>query len=332
MESQILKEQLAFEKWQKVIPKGSMAAAMFGSSIFAESRGVVEIIWGYLKDLWQTDLTIFIYEDCWMMNYNRSGRNSKTKMTTAHEYEEKEQPPDEVIAMHSLGSTNFPSPTDIKINMMPFIYGKKDSLPQAYQGYWNMIEQCKCSKENGKVVFLTIDESMVLARSSQRRGGVHVESPGKLPFLKTPLKWKLWHPWGMGGWMLGELLGGIYMSSTVTSSTKVWPCIMQDPKSNAGWYGDCEHFRDILEKPVKLDANELFWITDRTPHESCVMHEGGYRQYFRLVTSEVAAWFEEHSTPNPLGVKPGIEIVKGNKFDLITGNPLMKIWRRLQKK
>jgi len=177
-----------------------------------------------------------------------------------------------------------------------------------------MIEQCNCQKEIGKVVFLTIDESTITARSSQTRGGVHVESPGKHPFLGTPLKWKQQAPW-LGGWKLGELLGGIYMASTVASSTKVWPCIMQEPKSNAGWHGDCEHFREILNKPVEPDANELIWITDRTPHELCFMNKGGYGQYFRLVTSGVASWFKEDSTPNPLVVKPAIEKVKGNKFD-----------------
>ena len=40
------------------------------------------------------------------------------------------------------------------------------------------------------------------------------------------------------------------------------------------------------------------------------------RQYFRLVTSEVSVWYEEHSTPNPLGIKPpdSVKIIKGNKF------------------
>ena len=69
MKSQNLGEQLTVEKWQKGIPKrqkripkGSMAAAVFGSGIFAESSYVLDIIWGYLKDLWLTDETIFIYE------------------------------------------------------------------------------------------------------------------------------------------------------------------------------------------------------------------------------------------------------------------------------
>ena len=42
------------------------------------------------------------------------------------------------------------------------------------------------------------------------------------------------------------------------------------------------------------------------------------RQFFRLVTSEVSLWFEEHSTKNPPGVVPDpniTKIVKGSKFN-----------------
>ncbi len=35
-------------------------------------------------------------------------------------------------------------------------------------------------------------------------------------------------------------------------------------------------------------------------HESLVLKEGTTRQFFRLVTGEVCAWFTAHNTPNPL--------------------------------
>ena len=66
-----------------------------------------------------------------------------------------------------------------------------------------------------------------------------------------------------------------------------------------------------------MDANTLYWITDRTPHESLPLTAGTYRQYVRVVTSEVSLWFEEHSTKNPLGVVPDpsiTKVVKGSKF------------------
>jgi len=65
-----------------------------------------------------------------------------------------------------------------------------------------------------------------------------------------------------------------------------------------------------------LRAGEMVWMTDHTPHESLPLPPGSFRQYFRLVTSEIGVWFADHSTPNPTGTvpPPGVEIIKGNKF------------------
>ncbi|KAJ1552839.1 hypothetical protein HK405_009835, partial [Cladochytrium tenue] len=66
-----------------------------------------------------------------------------------------------------------------------------------------------------------------------------------------------------------------------------------------------------------LPANRLAWMTDRTPHESLPVERRVFRQYFRLVTSQVTAWYEVHSTRNDeCGVVPpdDVIVVKGNKF------------------
>lgn len=63
----------------------------------------------------------------------------------------------------------------------------------------------------------------------------------------------------------------------------------------------------------------------RTPHESLPLTEAAHRQFFRLVTSEVrprhdaqvALWYRDHSTANPLGVRPDPDTtitVSGDKF------------------
>ena len=60
-------------------------------------------------------------------------------------------------------------------------------------------------------------------------------------------------------------------------------------------------------------------MTDRTPHESLPLDETTYRQFFRLVTSQVSLWYEDHSTPDPNGVKPDpsvTSIVRGDKFGI----------------
>lgn len=66
--------------------------------------------------------------------------------------------------------------------------------------------------------------------------------------------------------------------------------------------------------PISLRAGELFWMTDHTPHQSMPVPEGTQRQYFRLVTGKVDAWFAAHSTPNPLGILPDAEILHHDKF------------------
>lgn len=196
----------------------------------------------------------------------------------------------------SLGSVNFPNPKGININTFPFIMGDPNSLPEEYREYQSLIDACSLPEsELGKVGYLTVSESFVAADKSQRRGGVHTE---KHPSLS----------WGGGGW--GGRDGGLYMSSTVGGSCAVWDTYVDTP----GHMGDCEHLRDTLGNETLLKGSELVWMTDGTPHEALPQKESGYRQFFRLVTSEVSLWYEEHSTANRLGIRPNCEIIKGSKF------------------
>lgn len=113
---------------------------------------------------------------------------------------------------------------------------------------------------------------------------------------------------------------GIYMASNVAKTTRAWDYRVE----NGGWMGDCSTCPDLLKllkkiKPVMFEANRLYWMTDRCPHECLPMPKSGTRQYFRLVTSAVDVWYTQHSTPNRLGVKPTAKMKHGNKFD--PGNP-----------
>ena len=96
--------------------------------------------------------------------------------------------------------------------------------------------------------------------------------------------------------------GGIFVCSNVSDSTAVWNCQVFDYDGEViRKHGNLEHCRSLLGAPSKvLEAGELVWMTDRTPHESLVLKEGTTRQFFRLVTGEVCAWFTAHNTPNPL--------------------------------
>ena len=140
------------------------------------------------------------------------------------------------------------------------------------------------------------------------------------------------HNWGSGGAHIVNIergwdrqnfvvmTGGIYFATSVPESSMAWDCNIlpgQGGREEIGEHSNIEHLRAVLPPGQMLDAHQLYWMTDRTPHESLPLSEGGFRQFFRLVTSEVTLWYKEHSTPNPLGVVPDpaiTRIVRGNKF------------------
>ena len=234
----------------------------------------------------------------------------------------------------------FPLPRKIKINMMPFILGRDFEscrLPAECFIYWyEMISHCLFDDDEiGKVCYLTIDERKVKKNHSQRRPGIHTERPGRLGLRNELLSGtnegqgtsqiqysRTYHHWGFGRASFEKdsfkIKGGIFMASNVADSCRVWDCQIMDD-SCIGHLGDIEHLRSLLPESEVMEPNCLYWLTDRTPHESLPLKKKTYRQFFRLVTSQVSLWFEEHSTKNPLGVVPDpniTKIVKGSKFKI----------------
>ena len=251
------------------------------------------------------------------------------------------------------GYCQFPEPTNININMMPFIVStvfEKTKLPASVLPYKDMIRQViqtayGWNNRNkaaliGKIFFLTIQESWVEENTSQRRAGLHTDNPGPIKIRKSSglsnsedeMKTggfskgsgshnfvECWHHWGNT-----NDLGGIYMASNVADSCQVWNCkVIPDEETGLeviSHFGDIEHLREFLpaEESVQiLDESCIYWITDRTPHESLPLKKGQYRQFFRIVTSDVSLWFVDDNTENPNGVKPDptiTKLVKGSKF------------------
>ena len=114
------------------------------------------------------------------------------------------------------------------------------------------------------------------------------------------------------------------MASNMENSTRVWDCRInkKDGREVIGHLGDIEHLRKYLptteDKEKILTPNRICWLTDRTPHEVLPAEETGYRQYFRLVTSNVSIWYQQHSTANPTGIVPDATkttIITNTKFD-----------------
>ena len=197
--------------------------------------------------------------------------------------------------------------------------------------------------EIGKICFLTIQESHVSCNQTQRRPGLHTDNPGtviieeegtstqeKISFKEKGYDGKgssiasfYEHHWGIGvNFRRDKVQGGIYMASNIDNSCEVWNsqvlCDKNDENMEIiGKHGDIEHLRSYLGPSTVMMPNTMYWITDRTPHESLPLKNAAYRQYFRLVTHQVSLWFEDHSTKNPLGVLPDpniTKIVKGSKF------------------
>ena len=148
-------------------------------------------------------------------------------------------------------------------------------LPEYVRPYWSLIESCIGPQLNrrwdsiwpssvapsdyGKVYYLTIQESLVEAGSSQRRPGLHVDSPGRVKIKPgdslggrvlsegsgSGHRWD-GHHWGQGNAHLVQehshagsleqadimdendnyfvVYGGIFIASSVANSSRVWDC------------------------------------------------------------------------------------------------------------
>ena len=92
----------------------------------------------------------------------------------------------------TVGRLAFPKPTGININMMPIVMGVSESIPKEYHAYIPLLLACPIARaEWGQVGYLTIQESVVEEEgSSQRRGGIHTETPGLLSNNMSP-EWKV---------------------------------------------------------------------------------------------------------------------------------------------
>mmetsp|Transcript_34510 Transcript_34510/g.74572 ORF Transcript_34510/g.74572 Transcript_34510/m.74572 type:complete len:276 (-) Transcript_34510:46-873(-) len=248
-----------------------------------------------------------------------------------------------------LADIEFPPFTGIQINMMPIVMGDASSIPEEYRAYAPLVERCITTPGPGThrfpggrelrnaVGFLSVWETIVSPGESQRRPGLHVEAspdptlaeeditpcdvPGRRGILKIDRSHEVkigaaggglpYHHWG------GRDLG-LYQASTVANTCRIWNARVQHP----GPLGDCEELRAHLgEDGTFMGANELWWLTDLTPHESLPVLEETPRQWFRLVSQDVTVWYEQHSTPNPLVPLPDhIHVATHNKF----GDDLVK--------
>ena len=235
----------------------------------------------------------------------------------------------------------FPKPLkkEININMMPVLMDPekfKSQLPSSLKGYIQFLHACLFAdpSQNGKICYLTIHESYVEKGKTQRRPGLHIELPGSIAG-KCGGQSTQYYGWGSGK---GQR-DGIFMATNCDNTCAAWN-VMIYPHVNTDHMDDnemvnieypemgqeimdkmggLEHVRKSLNYgKEELKKDTLYWMTDRTPHESLPMQKDGWRQFFRLVSSKLGVWYEAHSSKNPIGITPDnkfTKIVKESKFD-----------------
>ena len=211
---------------------------------------------------------------------------------------------DGFVSYSTVGKVIFPKPNDRNVNMLPFIFGNKRSLPKNLQDYFDLIEACPYhnKSERGKVGYLTVHESYVDAGQTQRRPGLHIESPGFIRNTNdddddddddgttkhdkkrkkgtkkshTSFLGAIEHGWGLGIFFGQDRYeGGIYMASNIADTCQIWDALIDNRTSGiVNEHGECEHLRTILGKGISLNANEL--IVHRTRALPQVQ-EGGCR-------------------------------------------------------
>ena len=229
----------------------------------------------------------------------------------------------------------FPASSGLHINMMPIKIFDDDTIPDHVKQYTNLIRRCIINKytDRDKIVYLTIDESSVPVGTTQRRPGLHIERPRKVTTSSRTLKsptttideyYKSEYyslAWGCGKWLYGELpVDGIYMMSNLDNSCRIYPNLIDDPEMITDDHGGCECLRNHLDEGENLQANTVYWMTDRTPHEALPVQastpnsQAVDRQFLRIVAGRISVWYSKHNTPNPCGLLPDAPISDDDKF------------------
>lgn len=224
------------------------------------------------------------------------------------------------IAFSPCRAVEFPEPKGINVNMMPFVFDDRESLPRELRPYYDkIISKCPVAEEeDGDVMYLTVQEGFVEADVTQRRPGLHVEAPSAsvAHYQSGQFVAGLEHRWGWGhAYSADERTGGLYLASNISDTTAVWDALVDSKLGAVNTHGDIEHLRPYIGKGKKLPADLLVWLTDHTPHEALPQKEDGYRQFFRLVTGDISVWFAAQSTPNPkVPVPSHVKVIGESKF------------------
>jgi hypothetical protein len=232
------------------------------------------------------------------------------------------------IAFSLLGLVAFPKPTGRNVSVLPFIMGDEESLPEDLRPYYDsLIAKCPVADEEyGKVMYLTISEGLVDESATQRRSGLHVEAAGGIQGIEGKFLAGTESNWGGGvrefyygadkiAGAFDAYEGGLYMASNMDDTCELFDALVAKGQGLVDYHGSGDHLRLFIGTSTKLKANELAWLTDRTPHQALPQPKKGYRQFFRLVTSNISVWFQQHSTANPkVPIPADVVTITGDKI------------------
>jgi hypothetical protein len=207
-----------------------------------------------------------------------------------------------------IGPVSFPEYDGRYVNMMPIIFGDINTLPKYLRDYNDIINRCAFKK--GTTVYLTIHESMVEKGKTQRGAGIHTDATGNAQY------------WGGNNWGGNSSTYSIPKGSKDTIPYNVGIFIASSD-GNCNIYDtqitDSDNLGGIKDninaKIIKCKPNNLYWMTDRTPHEAIPVKKETKRQFFRLVSENISVWYSKHNTANPFGIKPNCRIDDSNKFE-----------------
>ena len=194
------------------------------------------------------------------------------------------------------GKIEFPKFSGIKCNMMPFIQGDSGSLPDAYKSYSSVID--KSYLEKGEIGFLTIDESFVESKKTQRGynasgidRNVHIEVGRN----EQSNDWG-GNPWGGRANTRLDNDTMVLIANSISDTCRVWDA-MELAYTKDGDLSEYIH-KYPEDTGILLQAGELAKISIFTPHECVAQNESSNRQFFRIVGKGVKGR-EDYFTTNP---------------------------------
>ena len=206
--------------------------------------------------------------------------------------------------MMIVNKITFPEYSGMRCLMMPFIQGDKNSIPNEYKAYGNIIENNYI--EEGEIGFLTIDESYVEGGKSQRGyndtgidRNVHIEVGrskfgnrwgGNPPEAPPPT-------WGGKESTLLDDDTMVLIANNISDTCRLWNTIERSYTRD----GDLSEYIDRYpeDEGMLMKSGEVAKISIFTPHECISQNTSGHRQFFRIVGKGVKGR-EDYFTINPL--------------------------------